>query len=120
MKPCPHRHIEARIWSRHFKDWRVVPTTMTAVNPDALVCRDCKAWLAMGESNDVPEAVRVEIAAAARSVNEPVPRSLGVRAHDDPEDACLACAVMFLARAIETHRDSPWSVESIATHEGES
>lgn len=118
MKPCPHKHVSPRFWSRHQKRWLQPPPEMGAINPDAIICRDCGEWLGLGESEDGPEAVRVEIAAAARTVNEPIPRSFGVRTHDNPEEHCLACATMFLARAIETHRDSPWSVEqdAIVTH----
>lgn len=65
MKPCPHKHVEARFWSRHFRHWRVIPMTMMAVNPDALVCRDCNAWLAVGESEETKEAVAIEIRLAA-------------------------------------------------------
>lgn len=65
MKRCEHKHVEARIWSQYFKDWKVIPGTMMAINPDALICRDCGEWLGLGESDEQPVADEVRAAELA-------------------------------------------------------
>ena len=64
MKPCSHKHVEARIWSRQWKEWCVVAPTYRG-QADALICRDCGEWLGLGESDEKGERVAVEIKAAA-------------------------------------------------------
>ena len=62
MKPCPHKHVEARLWSRHFQDWIALgPDHRT--QPDALICLDCREWLGLGESKDIGPRVAIEIRA---------------------------------------------------------
>ena len=68
MKPCSHKRVEPRFWSRHRLSWLAVPAQMGAINPDAVVCRQCGEWLSLGPSNDEPEAVKVEIRAAEIAV----------------------------------------------------
>ena len=119
MKPCPHKHVEARIWSRQWKEWCVVAPTYQG-QADALICRDCRAWLGVGESDEKPVAVEVraaEIAIQRGADGDPVHRALADGAEyagwldhafdsnkaPDQDDEWAG----WLAREIATHHDDP-------------
>ena len=80
---CPHKHVEARIWSRHWKEWCVVAPTYRG-QADALICRDCGEWLGLGESKDEGEAVKVEMRAAEIA-------TMSRLNHDSGPDGCALC-----------------------------
>lgn len=69
MKRCKHENAGAKwvgtqVWRTgggDQKQWFIGATWET---PDAIVCPDCRDWLSLGESNDEPEAVKVEMRAA--------------------------------------------------------
>ena len=113
MKPCPHKHVEARIWSRHWKEWLRSDGTIF----DALICRDCRAWLGVGESDEGPVAVEVRAAEIASSLEvAEVPRiplceTHGWESHVNGDDPVLCSPYRFwagwLAREIATHHDDP-------------
>jgi hypothetical protein len=56
MRGCGHPFV---------RDARVVEVFGCRQIAQTAICCDCGAWLSLGESNDSPEAVRIEILAAA-------------------------------------------------------
>ena len=102
MKPCPHKHVEARIWSRHFKDWRPWKPGGSFV-ADALVCRDCNAWLAVGESEETASALEIRAAEIAADHASNLPPMPAPQCPIADEFVCVTCQTYDLARCIATH-----------------
>jgi hypothetical protein len=81
--------------------------------PPALVeqfrCLDCGAWLSLGPSNDEPDSVKVEIAAAAQAASyrdqnyRPGPDRFEYCPTTKSERLCDLCESIYLAHAIAAH-----------------
>ena len=105
MKPCPHKHVMPRIWSRHWHHWIALGPD-ARIHPDAIICRDCKAWLAVGESDETQSAV--EIRAAEIAAMTPAERR---------RPWCMGGCTMDEYAGLD---DAGHLARCIATHEGES
>lgn len=114
MKRCKHVVSTYRWWCGDL-EWETLPQRRP---PDASVCNLCGAWLALGESNDAPAEVQVEMRAAELVANALVRyrNSHGWRSSemtDDEmdglfwgdEEPSASHLAGYLARCIATHPD---------------
>jgi hypothetical protein len=60
-RACGHRNTRIGMWRAGAQDW--LDNTWCLIE-DRIVCQDCGAWLSLGESNDAPDEVQVEMRAA--------------------------------------------------------
>jgi hypothetical protein len=60
-RACGHRNTRIGMWRAGAQDW--LDNTWCLIE-DRIVCQDCGAWLSLGESNDAPDEVKVEMRAA--------------------------------------------------------
>jgi hypothetical protein len=61
-RACGHARRRTGMWRRGVQNW----LDNTCLIEDRLVCIDCGFWLSLGESNDAPDEVKVEMEAAAK------------------------------------------------------
>jgi hypothetical protein len=64
VKKCEHENVNPYVWRESsYVGWGWFYARVLE-EPGCKRCLDCGAWLSLGESNDEPEQVRVEMRAA--------------------------------------------------------